>query len=244
MSKISEIIARRRKALGMSQEKLANTLGVTNQSVSKWENDLSMPDIALVPSLCNALKISADELFGVDGDDNADGLRSAVKRLTEKDGAVKVSASLARMALDGFCGEKMQAYSDVNGVIISNLDEKTALTINGKEQLNALKHIPFESVKSMFSLLCDERVYKVIGALDFDRFRSAEQIAEKCGLSVDDVNHALLMLLGRKFCECDINGDYSFGPCSYGLFAALLGLWYNSPHGYKVITGISHSYNN
>ena len=109
MSKISEKIAERRKALGMSQETLANMIGVTNQSVSKWENDLSMPDIALVPSLCGVLKISADELFGIEPADNTDSLRSAVKRLTEKDGAVKTSASLARMAMDGFSGTQMTA---------------------------------------------------------------------------------------------------------------------------------------
>lgn len=244
MSKISEKIAERRKALGMSQETLANMIGVTNQSVSKWENDLSMPDIALVPSICGVLKISADELFGIDSDDNADSLRSAVKRLTEKDGAVKTSASLARMAMDGFCGTQVTAFVSGDGVLISDLDEKTALTINGKEQLDALRHIPLESVKSMFGLLCDERVYKVIGALDFDEFQPAEQIAEKCKLSLDDVNAALLKLLGRKFCECDINGNYSFAVCSYNLFAVLLGLWYNSPRGGKAIASCSRSYNN
>lgn len=244
MSKISEKIAERRKALGMSQETLANMIGVTNQSVSKWENDLSMPDIALVPSLCGVLKISADELFGIEPADNTDSLRSAVKRLTEKDGAVKTSASLARMAMDGFCGTQMTAFVSGDGVLISDLDEITALVINGKEQLNALQNVPFDTVKSILGLLCDESVYKVIGVLDFDEFQSAGQIAKKCKLSLDDVNGALLKLLGRKFCECDINGNYSFAVCSYNLFAVLLGLWYNSPRGGKAIASCSISHNN
>lgn len=244
MSKISEKIAARRKALGMSQETLANMVGVTNQSVSKWENDLSMPDIALVPSLCGVLKISADELFGIEPADDSDCLRSAVKRLTEKDGAVKTSASLARMAMDGFSGTRMSAFLSEEGVLISDFDEKTALTVNGKEQLNALQNVPFDTVKSVLGLLCDESVYKVIGVLDFDSFKSAQQIAEKCSLSLDDVNGALLKLLGRKFCECDIDGNYSFAVCSYNLFAVLLGLWYNSPHGGKAIACCSRRYNN
>lgn len=244
MSKISEKILQRRKSLGMSQETLANIIGVTNQSVSKWENDMSMPDIALVPSLCGALKISADELFGIEPAENSDNLRLAVKRLTEKNGGIKTSASLARMAMDGVSGTQLTAFVSGEGVLISDLDEKTALTINGNEQLNALQNVPFDTVKSVFGLLCDESVYKVIGVLDFDRFQSAQQIAEKCSLSLDDVNGALLKLLGRKFCECDINGNYSFAVCSYNLFAVLLGLWYNSPHGGKAIVSYSRSYNN
>lgn len=244
MSKISEKILQRRKALGMSQETLANMIGVTNQSVSKWENDMSMPDIALVPSLCGALKISADELFGIESSDNSDNLRSVVKRLTEKNGGIKTSASLARMAMDGVSGTQLTAFVSGDGVLISDTYEKTALTINGKEQLNALQNVPFDTVKSVFGLLCDESVFKVISVLDFDRFLSAEKIAEKCSLSVDDVNGALLKLLGRKYCECDINGNYSFAVCSYNLFAVLLGIWYNSPHGGVAIASYGRSYNN
>lgn len=244
MSKISEKIAQRRKILGMSQEKLANMIGVTNQSVSKWENDMSMPDISLVPSLCAALGISADELFGIDTAENSDNLRTAVKHLTEKDGALKTSASLARMTMNSFSGQQLTAFTSGDGVFISDLDEKTAVTINGKEQLSAIQNVPFDTVKSVFELLCDECVYKVISVLDSDRFQSAEQIAEKSGLKTDDVNGALLKLLGRNFCECDIQGNYSFGPCCYNLFAVLLGLWYNLPRGGKVLSSYSRSYNN
>ena len=60
----SEIIARYRKELGLTQEGLANHLGVTNQAVSKWESGQSCPDIALLPAIADLFGITIDELFG------------------------------------------------------------------------------------------------------------------------------------------------------------------------------------
>ena len=56
-------IARLRKDKGMSQETLAEKIGVSSQAVSKWENDLSCPDIALLPHLARLLGTTADKLL-------------------------------------------------------------------------------------------------------------------------------------------------------------------------------------
>ena len=56
-------IAKYRKAKGLTQEELANKLGVSSQAVSKWENDASCPDISLLPQLCQVLGVSTDELL-------------------------------------------------------------------------------------------------------------------------------------------------------------------------------------
>lgn len=53
-----------RKQLGMTQDKLAEQLGVTAQAVSKWENDQSCPDIAMLPRLADLFGITTDELLG------------------------------------------------------------------------------------------------------------------------------------------------------------------------------------
>ena len=57
-------IARSRKEKGLTQEALANALGVSNQAVSKWEGDVCCPDIQLLPPLCDTLGITLDALFG------------------------------------------------------------------------------------------------------------------------------------------------------------------------------------
>ena len=57
-------IVQNRKAKGLTQDALAEQLGITAQAVSKWENDLSCPDIAMLPRLAEIFGISTDELLG------------------------------------------------------------------------------------------------------------------------------------------------------------------------------------
>lgn len=58
-------IAANRKRLGLTQDQLAEQLGVTPQAVSKWENNQSCPDIAILPKLAQIFGITTDELMGV-----------------------------------------------------------------------------------------------------------------------------------------------------------------------------------
>ena len=60
-------ISERRKSMGLTQEELAAKLGVSPQAVSKWENNLSCPDISLLPDISKLFNISVDELLGVAG---------------------------------------------------------------------------------------------------------------------------------------------------------------------------------
>ena len=57
-------IAKNRKQLGLTQEALAERLGVTAQAVSKWENDQSCPDITTLPKLADIFGVSTDTLLG------------------------------------------------------------------------------------------------------------------------------------------------------------------------------------
>lgn len=57
-------IALHRKRLNLTQDQLAEKLGITAQAVSKWENDLSCPDINMLPRLAEIFGISIDELLG------------------------------------------------------------------------------------------------------------------------------------------------------------------------------------
>ena len=57
-------ILKYRKRSGLSQEELANKLGVTFQAVSKWENAKAAPDITFLPILADVFGCYIDELFG------------------------------------------------------------------------------------------------------------------------------------------------------------------------------------
>lgn len=61
---LGERIKYHRKRLGMTQEQLAERMGVSAQAVSKWENNLSCPDISILPELAEVFDISLDELLG------------------------------------------------------------------------------------------------------------------------------------------------------------------------------------
>lgn len=59
------MIAELRKQQGMTQMELAGKMGVTDKAVSKWERDLSFPDINSLPDLAEILGVSVDELMQI-----------------------------------------------------------------------------------------------------------------------------------------------------------------------------------
>jgi len=60
---IGKRIAALRRDKGLTQEELAQQLGVSGQAVSKWENDQTCPDISLLPQLAQLLGVTVDELL-------------------------------------------------------------------------------------------------------------------------------------------------------------------------------------
>ena len=60
---IGKNIASFRKAKGWTQAELGEKIGVSNQAVSKWESETSMPDVMLLPVLADAFGCYVDELF-------------------------------------------------------------------------------------------------------------------------------------------------------------------------------------
>lgn len=59
------MIAELRKQHGMTQLELAEKMGVTDKAVSKWERDLSCPDINSLPTLAEILEVSVEELMQI-----------------------------------------------------------------------------------------------------------------------------------------------------------------------------------
>ena len=55
---------RLRKERGLTQDRIAELVNVSSQAVSKWENDINMPDISLLLPLSDLLGTSVDELLG------------------------------------------------------------------------------------------------------------------------------------------------------------------------------------
>lgn len=59
--KIGEFVAVLRKEKGLTQQELGDLLGVTNKTVSRWETGKYMPDLSVIPDLCEMFNISINE---------------------------------------------------------------------------------------------------------------------------------------------------------------------------------------
>lgn len=61
--KIGNFILELRKEKNMTQQELADKIGVTDKAISKWENGRGMPDLSLMKPLCKELGITINELI-------------------------------------------------------------------------------------------------------------------------------------------------------------------------------------
>ncbi len=68
---IGSYIARKRKEKNLTQEQLAEHIGVSNKTISKWERGKCMPDYSILQKLCNALHVTLPERM--DGEDATEG---------------------------------------------------------------------------------------------------------------------------------------------------------------------------
>lgn len=75
---LGENIKRLRREKDLTQEALAEFLGVTFQSVSNWERGESYPDITMLPEIAGFFKVSVDELLGINKAENEHEINSKI----------------------------------------------------------------------------------------------------------------------------------------------------------------------
>ncbi len=108
-----------RKEANLTQEELAGRLGVTPQALSKWERNISLPDLTMATDLCHILRISADLLLGTEQ-----------ASFTENHDA-QLQDEILRILRD--CGEPLELVFGMDFV-----PEFEALLKNGSEELGRL----------------------------------------------------------------------------------------------------------
>jgi len=185
---ISENIKTLRKAGNMTQDEVAEKLGVSPQSVSKWERDETFPDIALLPCIANLFQTSIDALIGMDriNDDNA---KTAVflsgQRLMREgnsDGAEAVYSEALRL----FPNDESIALELALVLANSNEVEKLERAMSLCERIlsgNASENVHYTSRAA----LC--YIYQKIG--EKEKARSAAQILPHRNVCRDTVIAAL-----------------------------------------------------
>lgn len=68
--KVGKYILHLRKELGLTQKQLADTLNISDKTVSKWERGLGCPDISILPDLANALGVTVKNIFLAEPDND------------------------------------------------------------------------------------------------------------------------------------------------------------------------------
>lgn len=68
MTDIAKNICEFRKKCGLTQRELSEKVGVSIQTVSKWEKGISSPDVNLLPVIASVFEVSIDRLFGCDAE--------------------------------------------------------------------------------------------------------------------------------------------------------------------------------
>ena len=77
-NKSGKFIAKLRKEKNMTQEQLAEKMGVSINAVSKWERGLSFPDVSLYRKLCKELGINIEELINGEKDNSEEAKEKAI----------------------------------------------------------------------------------------------------------------------------------------------------------------------
>jgi len=201
---IGKTIADFRKKRGFTQEELGARLGVTNQSVSKWENETSMPDVLLLPSIADALGVTLNALYGIEeknpekvrADDFPRAARENLKNyFVEQAGArIPCGPEIGERALGCVSDTSGSVFISKNFSFIDNTfrtpGSETVLTCPGF--LSILKNLSDRSVMKAFAYLYRTTSERFALCQEQDkpdslRTFSVPEVAEKSGLDEDMV---------------------------------------------------------
>ncbi len=231
--KISDTIAEHRRALGLTQEQLGTRLGISGQAVSKWEKGESMPDILLLPELCDIFGISVDELLG--------------RKMNESHRTMQEFCALARRegrsqtvleALGALFNDSGTNWGDNNTSIGASdirvcdasrhaCGEGMGFILAGRAMQETLRTLPAADTAYFLRPLGDETVLAVLSQTSFDRAVTEAEICEALGIDEAAADRILLGLMKRNILCCDADNSgkrgYLQAANMVGVYMALAG---------------------
>ncbi|MDD7675382.1 MAG: helix-turn-helix transcriptional regulator [Eubacteriales bacterium] len=102
MNTLGQRIAALRTAKNIRQNELAERLGVSSQAVSKWENDISCPDISILPALAAELGVTVDELL------SGESREPEVRLMSDEECKKKADSTILRIVVDSSAGDRVR----------------------------------------------------------------------------------------------------------------------------------------
>lgn len=218
MNTIGERIAELRKQKDMTQEELASVIGVSAQSVSKWETNTTMPDIMLLPVISDIFDVTIDGLYGktaetkeckMDFDDIADDAYNALLMTMQRAWSSNNSDTYPVVNVD-------EMVSATKKYLKENPNSQTAIysNRNGAVYASADIGVIFKKPESdIASLLSNENAAKLLADLSDKSFReimayqlknnsisfTSSSVANKCGIEPEKARETLEKLVSYAF---------------------------------------------
>ncbi len=179
------ILSSMRKAKSMSQEELAEKLGVSRQAISKWENGISSPEMAQLTKLCEIFETTPNELLGYE--DKKDTKEKEVVVSSPQRPWYKVlliviagilAANLITVAIPLAIGAVMSIKPDSyeNTKLLS--DSVKSFEIIGKEVVGHNRIIEIEFVPS----ITDSKIEYLVGVIDENGYETLYPAKIKAGV--------------------------------------------------------------
>lgn len=138
---IGSRIARLRKEKKMTQEALAEQMGVSAQAVSKWENDQSCPDIGLLPKLSRVLGVSTDELLTGE---------SSEVRLVPADQRKSLDELVMRVRINSAEGDRVRANLPISLIKAAiEIGMEMDVASSGNPAMSSLKNVDMAKIVAM-----------------------------------------------------------------------------------------------
>lgn len=199
MSQLSQTLSTLRKKNNLTQEEFGAKLGVSAQSVSKWENSISMPDICLLPMIAETLGVSIDELFGIENPSfrkTTDDFPEEIHKKIFKDIASWFDETDSSNVLKKYDDEKLKDAASVvftrKGAVFENNGIGIVFPQSPEEALKLLKD---EGAMSFLLLLSDSSVLTTLHYLaKTKQFATVALLSSRCGMPQEEVHTALTKL--------------------------------------------------
>lgn len=222
-SSIAEAIAENRKNKKLTQEQLGEKLGVSGQAVSKWESSATMPDVMLLPDLCDILEITLETLLGVRAAVKEKNLIADFCEYARSIGAgnaiCKVIAQLFDERSDGPGGSEAFLGPDL---IWANDKQGMGFVISGTKFQDTCIQMESGDIAYFLRVLADEGCLSVLKLIGLDQAITREELCEKLEMDEERVTRILLGLMKRDMICVSVDSN---GKQGYQQSANMIGVW-------------------
>jgi len=258
-----EKLRNHRKKLGMTQEEVAEKVGVSPQAISKWETGDCLPDCFNLKAISDVYKISADVLLETESDDDIDAVASKIEQLgTEFIWATancdrynnnlhqELGEDLWKMWKGIYFAEtanrkiqeesKNQGNLRIIGSFGTKIWDDTGVACVIKSSL--IKQLsPFDAnTIEVMQALCSEDGQKLILALSCDIPTSKQSLIEKANIDLSKLNELLLLFTENRIIEfvadnrSEDRGYLICGHCGIVAYMVLTAMYVLNKRNYTV----------